>query len=317
MESKPLLPKTFYTDVDKPMKYVIYGDTDSLYINVPNLVPKSVEEAMGIANDLAKKINDTIMHVVETQILPAMGIDPQYNYTEFKTELVADAIMFLSAKKSYAFRILAREGAIIDPPEVRYTGISVKSDISKWSREFIRGIVENIALNPNVNPDDGYNLMNQYAIEMKGKLDQSIANMDFDYVGVPKKWGSGYKGDEPWPVISMRLFNTITNSKVLTPMAGAYTIPIQLINPTDFEAKISGLRHANELTIGDVPVAKINYLAFPYKYDKDHVRKCMEYFGISIDIQSVWDKIYNKQASEIVKLQQATIRQRQHESVRG
>ncbi len=296
---------------------IIVHNTDSLYVNIPQLKPKSSEEAVEMANDISYKINSTLKHIMDTQILPSMGIDPQYNYTEFKTELVCDAIIFLASKKSYAYRKLAQEGKIMNPPEISYTGISVKSDISKWSRDFIRGIIENIALNPEIEQTQGYSLMNQYAISMKDKLVEAIESLEVNYIGIPKKWGSGFKGEDPWQVIGMRLYNTITNSKTLTPMSPAFLLPIQIKNPTDFETKISGLRHLNDYTIGDIPIAKLNYIGFPYNCDVEMTKNCLKQYGIVIDFQDVWDKIYNKQASEIVKIQQNSIREQQYSSVRG
>ena len=40
-----LLPYDFFDQVERPLEFVRYGDTDSLYINVPGLIPTSAEEA--------------------------------------------------------------------------------------------------------------------------------------------------------------------------------------------------------------------------------------------------------------------------------
>lgn len=305
-----MLPYTFYTDVNKPKQFVIYGDTDSLYINVPDLKPASPQEAVQMATEISEAINGGIRNFMNNEMLPKMGIDPQYNKTSFKTELVADSILLLSAKKSYAYRMLAKENKIIDPPEMSYTGISVKSDISGWTRDFLRGIIEKYALNPEIDPNDAYNLMNEFAKEMHDKLSDAVNNYDFHYIGVPKKWGTKYKEKDPFQLTAMKLYNTIINERELTPMSGSLVLPIQIRNPNEFNTKIAQFRNAHPLYIDNIPSTNLNYLAFPYGYDKEKVKKAMEYYTIYIDVNDVWDKIFNKQAKEITELQVQVVRNR-------
>lgn len=305
-----MLPYTFYNDVNKPKQFVIYGDTDSLYINIPDLKPTSPQEAVKMATEISESINGGIRHFMNTEMLPKMGIDPQYNRTSFKTELVADSILFLSVKKCYAYRMLAKEGKIMDPPEMNYSNISVKSDISAWTRDFLRGIIEQYALNPSIDPDNAYSLMNEFAMQMNERLKQDVANYDFQYIGVPKKWGSKYKDKDPFQLTAMKLYNTIINDRELSPMSSSLVLPIQIKDINTFNNNIAPFRNAHPLYIGDIPSANLNYLAVPYVYDKDKVRKAMEYFTIYVDVNDVWDKIFNKQAKEITELQVQVVRNR-------
>lgn len=288
---------------------ILVHNTDSLYINVPTIKPKTAEEAVDTAEKIAKGINDTITNYMENNLLPRMGIDKQYNKTEFKTELVADGLILLDAKKSYAYRLLAREGKIMPKPIIEYTGIAVKSDISQWSKDFIHTIIEDIVLNPNIQNTDIMNHLNKIAHKFRAKMQTCIDEYDFEYIGVPKKWGSNYKKGDPWQIIAMKLYNTIVNERVLVPMSGSIIIPIQLKNPYDFEMKIASIKNNDPLYIENIPISKLSQLAIPYNCNKEKLKKAMIYYGIEIDINDVWDKIYNKQAQSIIELQKQILRQ--------
>lgn len=302
-----MIPYSLFEQINRAKKYIVYGDTDSLYINVPEVKPETAEEAVEVAEKIAKGINDSITNYVENTLLPKMGIDPQYNRTEFKTELVANGLILLDAKKSYAYRLLAREGDIMPKPTVKYTGIAVKSDIALWSKDFIRKIIEDIILEPTVEEKDIIHHLNNIAHEFRAKMEECINNYNFEYIGVPKKWGGNYKKGDPWQIIAMKLFNTIVNEKILVPMSGSIIVPIQIRNPREFETKISSVKHNDPLFIQDIPISKLTQLAVPYNYDKAKIKKAMDYYGIIVDINDVWNKIFNKQLQSIIELQKSVI----------
>lgn len=298
------LPYDFFTRVDGPKKYVKYGDTDSQFIHLPDVKADDPQKAIEISEDISKKINDVIKRVLNSEILPKMGIDIQYNRTSFKTELVATAILFLETKKTYAYLQIAKEGKLFKKPEISYTNISVKSDLSPATKDFLKMIVEDVVLNINVPMSAAMSMITKICADMKQKIIDSINNYDFDYIGVRKKWGTSYKNEEPFQIIGMRLYNTIVNERKLVPMSGAVLIPIQIKNPSDFESKISTMRNADPLYLRDVPLTKINYLAIPYGYDKTQTKNAMEYFGICVNVDEVWSKVYSTQVDRIIKVQQ-------------
>ena len=65
------IPKTFWKDMESPgfFNYIIYGDTDSLYINLPNVKYDTTEEAVKIADKVSKEINEMIAEYTNSEIL--------------------------------------------------------------------------------------------------------------------------------------------------------------------------------------------------------------------------------------------------------
>ena len=189
-----IVPYNYMSVVDKPLKYVVYGDTDSMYINIPELKPENAETAVNHANVIIKEINDIITHYLNSYLLPKMGVDPVNNMTEFKTEFVCDALLLLEQKKSYAYHVLAREGKIIKPI-VKYAQIGLKSSNSKWTKDFLHTMIEEYVLNPIIKPQELKDQINKLASTMYARIVEVFKNFDFYYIGLHKKRGSNYKND--------------------------------------------------------------------------------------------------------------------------
>ena len=298
------LPYDFSHKMDKKTEFIVLGDTDSMFINIPTVKPKDTKEAIDKANKIAKDINDLITAFTKNELLPALGIDPKYNFTEFKTEIVANGLLLLPVKKNYACRMLAKEGKVMDPPIVVYTGIGVKSDQTKWTKDFIKILTEQIILNPELSRDEAKQKIMELAENSKLRIQNDLENYEFHYIGVPKKWGTKFKDPtkDAWQIIAMKLFNSIMNEKILVPMSPSLLLPIKIPSPQEFERKLAPVRNSGDAFISDTPIAKMNYIAFPHSYDKDKVKKAMEYFGIIIDPKDVWDKIYNTTLKDIIEM---------------
>ena len=298
------IPYDFFQLMDKKTEFIVLGDTDSMFINVPSVKPKTTEDAIEIANKIAKGINDSITYFNNNELLPKLGIDTKYNFTEFKTEIVANGLLLLAAKKNYACRMLAKEGKVIDPAIITYTGIGVKSDQTKWTKDFIRTLTEDIILNPEISRENAWIQISQLAEQAKNKIQTDLDNYEYHYIGIPKKWGTKFKDPtkDAWQIIAMKLFNTIMNEKILVPMSPSLVLPINIPTPQDFERKLASLRNTNDSFISDTPISKMSYIAFPHTYDKDKVKKAMDYFGINISAKDVWDKICNSTIKDIIGL---------------
>lgn len=296
-------PYNFAQLMDGKTKFVVLGDTDSMFLNIPNLKPKTAEEAVKEANKIAEEINNLISSYTSKTLLPKLGISSQYNRTSFKTELVCNGLLLLAVKKNYAYRLLAKEGKIFNPTKVMYTGIGVKSDQTKWTKDFIKELVEDVILNINLNREQCREQINNLAEKYRLKIDQDLENLDFDYIGIPKKWGTGLKSD-PWQVIAMKLFNSLMNEKILVPMSPSLIIPIRINAPQDFETKLEPFRHKEESMyfIGDIPISNMNYLAVPYNYNKQKLKEKLNYFNITISPDDIWDKVYNKTLTSILNI---------------
>src|SRR6056297_2144198 len=146
-----MIPHDVYTRVEKPQKYVVYGDTDSLFINIPEEKVTNSEDAMNKGMKISEEINSIIDDVMNNFFLPRLGVDPQYNYTSFKTEIIIDMLMLLDIKKNYAYRVIAQDGIIKDPPVIDYKGLPIKkSDASELTKYFLKRLIYDIIFNDEV-----------------------------------------------------------------------------------------------------------------------------------------------------------------------
>lgn len=294
------IPKTFWTDMEKPgfFKYVIYGDTDSMYINVPELKPTSKNHAVELANEIASNINNLITDYTNNYILKKLGVDQKNNRTSYKTELIAQSILLLDIKKYYAYKELCNKGIVLDNPKVVYLGVPVvRNDYSKIAQNFIKELIDNIALNEKIENSN---------IELRKLLDKTstdlqkaITNLDIKYIGVPAKWKSSQYKEEPYFMIAMRFYNSITKTETFKEMSSCYTIPIVLRTPSQVSSYISKLESNKYYLDRNIDINKITYLAFPYTFDKLKILRLMNEYNISIEFDQLWDKINSKASQRI------------------
>lgn len=290
------IPANFWSEVEKPLQFVLYSDTDSLYINVPSIVPIDTEDAIKHADKLSTEINNVIQGFMNSVLLPKQGVTPDFNKTYFKTELTADAIMFLDTKKNYAYRQTSKKGFETEP-KVKYTGISVvKSDTAKFTADIIREIVENIAMKSDLkNPIGELQIV---AKKFSDLMHTHAKEFKFQFIGKPCKWGSGTYVRDTNTITAMKLYNTITETETFKPMTSGFSFPINLKNYAHF-TKLAK-RDLNPFTIGKTPLMNLTYLAVPYNYEPQKIRTAMEQFGITIDTTQMWEILYNKVARRIV-----------------
>jgi hypothetical protein len=62
------LPYDFSHRMDKKTEFIVLGDTDSMFINVPSIKPKTTTEAIEKANKIAKDINDLITSFTKNEL---------------------------------------------------------------------------------------------------------------------------------------------------------------------------------------------------------------------------------------------------------
>jgi len=205
----------------------------------------------------------------------------------------------LPVKKNYAYSLLAIEGKITSG--IEYTGIIKKSDIPPLTKQFIKDMIEGVIFNKEFRGKDLIAGINDIAVQYHAKLQTMIADLDILSFATPKKWGSGYKKDRiPFQVVAMQLYNTILDEHVFSPMTAGMIVPIQITNPIEFETKISGLRTKHKRYVGDIPVTNMSKLAVPYSYDPERLKKAMQYYGITIDVQLCWGLVLNTVAMHII-----------------
>ncbi|RLA83400.1 MAG: hypothetical protein DRG78_04430 [Epsilonproteobacteria bacterium] len=294
--------ENFWSNVEKDLKYVLYTDTDSLFLNVPKLVPKSPEQALEFADMLGVEINAVIEDFTINGILAKLGIGADQNQTFYKTELVADSILFVDVKKNYAYTELAHKGKINSEPRIEYTGIPVvKSNFSKLSQNIIKELVENIGLSKNVtSAAQVKSAINDLGQEFVGRINELSDKGELTEVGVPCKWGSGSYKSEPAAVIAMRLYNTIFNVELFRPMGSALHVPIIVHNPKLLETYINPIKETSMFYLNKIPTTNLTYLAVPYDHDPEVIKAKLAELHIEIDKVKLWEIVYGKTAQRIV-----------------
>ena len=279
---------------------ILVHNTDSMYINVPTLKPKTTEEAIEKAEELSNEINSIIIDFHKKFLMPKLGIAEDQCYTNFDTEIVCDRFLLLDVKKRYAYRMIADKGKTLKKPKIKYTGIPVvRTDYAVLTKTFIKRIVEETT----INQIDKHLIMaklNEIAKDIMDEVKSSIEEFEFGPIARPCKWSTNYKGDDPYQVIAMRLYNTIVDDNVFTPISSAQYVPIKITNPGNFDLLISPFKNKHENFLNSIPMTKLNNLALPYGYDKNKVKTLMNKLSIVVDVNDVWSIIYNKDCQRII-----------------
>lgn len=298
-----MIDYTFFTDVEKRHDYVKYSDTDSLFLNIPQIQTNSIEDLIKAADDVSKFINKNITHVMNNYLLPKMGVDTSYNMTDFKNEIVIGILFLLDVKKNYAYTMIAKEGNIVDPPKPSYTGIPiVRNDSSKFTQTFLKYMIDEVILSGKFKtPQEMLSEINRFAHTMKQKLDDDILNFRFKDIGIPSKWGGRDYADDTSAIIGMKLYNTIMNDPVFGPLTSGRRVLIKITNPTSFLTNIAPFRdqHPNYIS-SKLSIDKLTNICIPYKYDPKLLEQKFEHFSIKIDNKEMWSTLFSKTCQRIV-----------------
>ena len=130
--------------------YVIYGDTDSLFVSVHTLVEKfypnkTVSETTNFLDNFAKTVLQPVINASVDELFESMNA-----YTKVmasKREAIASKTL-LRAKKNYAMYVHNSEGVAYDPPKLKVQGLeivraSTPKACKKWLKECVQMMFEN------------------------------------------------------------------------------------------------------------------------------------------------------------------------------
>jgi hypothetical protein len=281
-----MIEKDFWHIVEKKLKYVLYGDTDSLFVHLPTLDSSDIENSSRKSSEIAVNINNLITNYLNTTLLPKLHVQPTYNYTEFKNEFICNRMMFLDIKKNYAYSMISKEGKIFDPPSVEYTGIPiVRSNFNEFSKELLRDLIEKIALNSKLNKQNIIQELGKLAQEKNDYLNQQIKDGNFKYFAVPVRWNDGDYIKDPSSVVGMRLYNSLIGTEVFKPLSSALQVPIEISNAS----KIKELDLNTKYGINSEHLNILNFICLPYNYNSEEVFELFKKFNISI-MNNLWGK---------------------------
>jgi len=133
-----------YGDLSRETRYVVTGDTDSLFAVLDDLVEKkkSKEEIINDISHFCSEIQDFLNKDIILNIVKNRNVDESRNRLELKNELVIKRGLFLS-KKHYAINVISQEGR--DTDEINYMGVDVKrSDYCSYTKECLQELFEMI-----------------------------------------------------------------------------------------------------------------------------------------------------------------------------
>jgi len=281
-----MLPKNFYDEVEKPnyLKNILYSDTDSLFLTIPikDADQLSTEQKLEIANKVSDDINEAIVKYLNQHLLQKSNVSLEQNTTFFKSEMLMDAIMFLDVKKNYSYKILAKKGKIFKSPKISYTGIQVvKSDAAKLTQDLLKEIIENVILNTDIDNKDKISRISEIVNNFYNYFLEKCSILEINEISFPGKWQK-----KDMFINGMKLYNHIMKQEIFSMGSAGNFIYCIFRKPKIFSIDIS----------------KTNGICIPYSYDKELLKNKFDEFGIEIDKETQWNKLFTTTCQRVVDL---------------
>lgn len=266
---------------------VIVHNTDSLFIVIPSQVKDlSVEEKNDLASKVSKDINDRITDFLKSNYFKRANISPDYNFTDFKTEMIIESIMFIpDVKKNYAYKSIIENGKLKEIPEIKYKGIQVvKIDASKLSQNLLKEMIQNIILNIDIKKEDKLKHIAKAVDDTNSIFQNCIENAIFEDIGIACKWSKSKS-----TINSMKLYNFIMEENVFNlGSAGRFIY-----------TKFGNLDYFKKL---DIDVSKLNAVCIPFSYSPEKVKEKFKQYGIIIDRAKQWERVFTTTCQRLVDL---------------
>lgn len=287
---RDMLPKNFYQDVEKPnfLKYILYSDTDSIFIVVPfNVTDTPLDQRWKLAEEAATGINNAIQAYLNNYILPKCNIDPSQNKTFFKTEMVFDSILFLDVKKNYAYKLLIKEGKVIPNPEVKYTGIQVKkSNTATLTKDLLKEMIEGISLNSEIPNSQRINKLTEAVNKYHQIFLDDIKSYNFEKIGLPVRWQKGELA-----INGMKVYNFIMGKETFSHSSAGRFIYC---------------RFQNTLKLKALQDIEFKGITVPFVYNHLDLQEKMKQFGIEIDGDKHWDTLFTTTCQRVIEVVKTT-----------
>ena len=199
--------------------YVIYGDTDSCYINIENFILNNIKDKSKWTNmnddkkiDIVQRISKEIENNINKRIFTETQKGDYNSQVKdfkigFKQEMIARSALFIK-KKKYAYWVISDEGNPVD--EISVTGLEiVRSDTAQAVRPMLKHIMEMILKQ---HPDDKISdQIQKYKKQLKKLLPEDLsANIGINNIDKYLKTGSPIKGT-PWHIKGVHNYRVLLN----------------------------------------------------------------------------------------------------------
>ena len=137
-QPKSLTKEEYYaaTMPDRKPKYIITGDTDSIFCSFRDFKDRSTDAINAHCESIQNFLNKDIM----SDLVKRHNVDPEHSALELKNELICSRGLFL-AKKHYVTRVIMQEGSVVD--KMNYMGVAIKrSDYPSQTKEFLKELLD-------------------------------------------------------------------------------------------------------------------------------------------------------------------------------
>jgi len=291
-------------------KFTLYSDTDSSYSLVPLPFNKFEDQhkTVDYAQSIAYRLNKAYMELFNETVVKFGNIDPDYNFMDFKSEVIAYR-GFFNAKKYYGLTKMWDEGTFYDPPEVKKTGGQiVKADSTPIVLDLLTEVYNVLLLDFNITSE--VELYQKIFFDIKKKytkrVETAVESFNVHEFGIPKKWGLKTLKTIPKQVEGAMLYNYLFRDVF---RSGESLLQTQIIiNPSRLLQRMDKKNSNSEYQISKEKVSeKLNVISFPVDFgnNKNDIMEAKEIFkenDMQFDLRTILDFNVNKKLDQFKKL---------------
>jgi len=276
-----------------------YSDTDSAYILFALGFSKFEDDhkTVDYSQEMAKKINENYLDVLNNKVGPYIGINPKFNLMNFKSEIVAYR-GFFNAKKYYALAKIWEEGNFYEKPNLKKTGGQIlKADSTKLIYDLLNEIYQYLVLRFDITDENElYRIIfKELKEKYSGLILESFKNFTIKNIGIPKKWGLRDFKSIPGHVVGSMFYNTFFEN-TLRPGDSILAFQVKLNNLKLIDEKFQEKMKANEInewTLSkDMINSKLNMFAVPSGISPEKLKEIKQLF-LEYNIELDFDTILN------------------------
>jgi hypothetical protein len=290
-------------------KFTLYSDTDSSYSYVPLPFNKFDDQisTVNYAQNIAKELNEEYLKIFNETVVKHGNVDPEYNFMDFKSEIVAYR-GFFNAKKYYGLTKLWDEGTFYDPPDVKKTGGQiVKADSTPIVLDLLNEVYNTLLLDFEVT--DEVELYRKIYFDIKAKyikrVEEAVEKFDIHQFGIPKKWSLKTLKQIPKQVEGAMLYNYLFRD-IFRPGESILQTQV-IINPSVLLQHMDKVPPNPEYQPQKENITqKINSISFPVEFtsekDIEEARAIFKEFDIQFDLRTILDFNVNKKLDQFKKL---------------